>query len=116
MASFENYPEASKQICLEIERKFVSLGVDWRDEFALRNLAVQVMAQDPAAGYSAVLTGDRADILKELYGLVGIMLRTQEESAAGGSELSGTDAWKAFARALWAVKEYPSAESLKSGS
>lgn len=115
MADFENYPVVAARIALEIERKMIALEVDWHNDLALRNLAVQIMAHDPRQGYIAGSPGDEASILKELSGLVGLMLRTMEESAQGGEEVSGSDAWKALARALWATKEFPSSKSVTEG-
>jgi hypothetical protein len=44
----------------------------------------------------------------DLFGLAGIMLKTMEESASTGIMSHGGGAWKAFAKALWAEKEFRS--------
>jgi hypothetical protein len=48
--------------------------------------------------------GARSRPRRPSYRLAALMLRTMEESATSGFEVDGGDAWKAFARALWAEK------------
>lgn len=106
MAEFENHTEQARAIELEIERKGIALGIDWTNPADVRALAhealdhyaenVQRAARDPH---------DRRQMAKvELFGLAALMLHTMEESATSGFEVHGGDAWKAFARALWAEK------------
>jgi hypothetical protein len=104
MPEYEDYEGTAAWIELEIERKLVILGVDWHDEGAMRALAKEALAFNGTGnggGDKSVDTIARV----ELYGLIGLMLRTMEESAGIGREVHGRDAWKAVARALWAEKD-----------
>ena len=108
MSGFENYAESTKEIEIQIERKGVVLGIDWNDDFQVRNLAREAL--DPAAKDYAVSSSAPIDhklMAKHgLFGLAAIMLRTMEESASVGIETHGGPAWKALAKALWAESEY----------
>jgi hypothetical protein len=104
MAGFENYTEEVREIEQEIERKGIVLGIDWDDEVQVRRLAREAL--DHASGeqrISATNPVDQELMAKlDLFGLVGIMLKTMEESASVGVESHGGAAWKSFAKALWA--------------
>ena len=107
MAGFENYGADTGEIEREIERKGVVLGVDWADEVQVRALAREALEhiQDDVR-IAASGTVERKLLAKvDLFGLAGMMLKTMEESASIGMESHGGDAWKAFAKALWAEKE-----------
>lgn len=103
MAGFENYAQDTRDIELEIERRGVALGIDWHNEEQVRALAREALTY-PAS--EITMLADKPDYTKlaklELFGLAGLMLRTMQESAETGFESHGGDAWKAFARALWA--------------
>ena len=104
MAGYENYGESTKEIEQEIERMGIVLGIDWTDEHQVRTLAREAVnhLQDDLK-VAAENPGDfrlRAKI--DLFGLAGIMLKTMTESAENGLQSHGGDAWKAFAKALWA--------------
>ncbi|MBS1158315.1 MAG: hypothetical protein H6R15_734 [Proteobacteria bacterium] len=104
MSGFENYARNTDEIELEIVRKGIALGIDWQDEVQVRALAREALshvAADLKIAVEAPLD-HRALAKLELFGLAGIMLRTMEESAEQGIESHGGEAWKAFARALWA--------------
>ncbi len=104
MAGFENYARDTAEIEAEIVRKGIALGIDWSDDVALRQLAREALAFNPAEVHllaSAAL--DYRQLARiELFGLAGVMLKTMTESAGQGQETHGGPAWKAFARALWA--------------
>jgi hypothetical protein len=106
MAEFENHSEQTREIELEIERKGIALGIDWNDEAAVRALAHDALdhyAENVRRAASA--PRDFRQMAKvELFGLAALMLHTMEESARRGYETHGGNAWKAFARALWAEK------------
>ena len=109
MAGFENYAQDTHDIELEIERKGVALGIDWTNEDAVRALAREALDFAGAAEKDKELDANHLDYARlaklELFGLAGLMLRTMQESAsAAGFESHGGDAWKAFARALWAER------------
>ncbi|MEC5398712.1 hypothetical protein [Uliginosibacterium sp. H1] len=106
MAGFEDYGTTASQIAAEIERKLIALGVDWRDEGKLRELAREAFAYDASKGFPGAGSLDpqrRAKV--ELYGLVVLMMMTMEESANHGLEVRGNDAWRAIGKALWTEKE-----------
>lgn len=104
MSGFENYARSTSEIEQEIERKGIALGIDWQDEVQVRALAREALAHVAAdEKFSATAPVDHQRLAKlELFGLAAIMLRTMEESAVQGFESHGGEAWKAFARALWA--------------
>lgn len=107
MAGFENYGADTGEIEREIERKGVVLGVDWADEAQVRALAREALDHlQEDVRIVASGTVDRKLLAKvDLFGLAGMMLKTMEESASIGIESHGGEAWKAFARALWAEKD-----------
>ncbi len=107
MAGFENYPEDTREIELEIERKGIVLGIDWNDPVQVRALAREAIehAGDAARRAAADPSDHRLLAKVDLFGLAGLMLRTMEESALAGVETHGGPAWKAFAQALWAEAE-----------
>ncbi len=97
MSGFEDHQRTLGEIELEIERRGVVLGIDWGNDAQVRALAREALAADPA--------DYRARAKLELFGLVALMLRTMEETAADlGYESHGGIVWKVFARALWAEK------------
>lgn len=106
MAGFENYVEEIREIEQEIERKGISLGINWDDDAQVRVLAREAL--DHATGDVKISATDPVDprlmAKLDLFGLAGIMLRTMEESAMVGIESHGGPAWKSFAKALWAEK------------
>ncbi len=106
MAGFENYAQDTHDIELEIERRGVALGIDWKNDEQVRALAREALdfadAPDKRVDHDHL---DYARLAKlELFGLAALMLRTMQESATTGFESHGGDVWKAFARALWAEK------------
>jgi hypothetical protein len=106
MAAFENYSREAQDIEREIERKGFILGIDWNDDTQVRLLAREALAcrnlDDPAR----CDTSDPHSRTKiELFGLAQLMLTVMRESADDGLLTHGGDAWKAFARALWAEDE-----------
>lgn len=107
MSGFENYARSTNEIEQEIERKGIALGIDWQDEVQVRALAREALAHVAAdEKLSATAPVDHRRLAKlELFGLAAIMLRTMEESAVQGVESHGGEAWKAFAKALWAEAE-----------
>ncbi len=108
MSGFENYATNAKEIELQIERKGVVLGIDWRNDAQVRNLAREAL--DPKAKDIHISTAGPVDHMLmaklDLFGLAALMLRTMEESASVGIESHGGVAWKSFAKALWAEAEY----------
>lgn len=100
MGSFENYPEETRQLELEIERKGIALGIDWNDAAVVDALACEAL--DFAPGSHPDLAHDRARLIRfELIGLAGLMLRVMTESANDHILTHGGVAWKALGRALW---------------
>lgn len=104
MAGYENYGESTKEIEQEIERKGIVLGIDWSDEHQVRTLAREALShlQEDLKVAAANPDDFRLRAKIDLFGLAGIMLKTMTESADNGLQSHGGDAWKAFAKALWA--------------
>ena len=104
MAGYENYGESAKEIEQEIERKGIILGIDWTDEHQVRTLAKEALGhlQDDLKTAAANPHDYRLRAKIDLFGLAGIMLKTMAESADNGMQSHGGEAWKAFAKALWA--------------
>jgi hypothetical protein len=108
MAGFENYAQDTHDIELEIERKGVALASTGPTKTPCAPSPGRrwILPAPPRRTRSSTPTTSTARLAKlELFGLAGLMLRTMQESAsAAGFESHGGDAWKAFARALWAEK------------
>ncbi len=104
MSGFENYSQDTRAMELEIERKGIALGIDWSDEVQVRALAREALDFKPDAVHLAAdhQVDPQQMARLDLFGLAGLMLKTMQESAELGFESHGGDAWKAFARALWA--------------
>lgn len=104
MSGYENYGASTREIEHEIERKGIVLGIDWSDEVQVRGLAREALGnlQDTLKTAAANPDDLRLRAKIDLFGLAGIMLKTMEESADNGIQSHGGDAWKAFAKALWA--------------
>jgi hypothetical protein len=104
MSGFEDYARDTREIELEIERRGIALGIDWQDEVQVRALAREALEHSADdARLAATSPVDYRLLAKvDLFGLAGIMLKTMEESAREGIESHGGEAWKAFAKALWA--------------
>ena len=112
MAAFENYAREAQEIEREIERKGLILGIDWSDDTQVRLLAQEALAcRDPGDGPLGKPNDPRALAKMELFGLAQLMLTVMRESADDGLLTHGGDAWKSFARALWAEQE--TAQALK---
>lgn len=104
MSGFENYAREAGQLEREIERKAVILGIDWSDVAQVRELARQAL--DCKLGENNCEPDNPRDRTRiELFGLAQLMLTVMKESAKVDMHTHGGDAWKAFARALWAEHE-----------
>ncbi|QEL66553.1 hypothetical protein OTERR_30770 [Oryzomicrobium terrae] len=101
------YGQDADAISHEITRRLIALGADWADPAQMRALAEEMLSpttlhkiREQAGG------GDHlAQAKLDLFGLSGIMLKSMEHSAEQGILAHGNDAWKAFAKALWQVKD-----------
>lgn len=117
MSDFENYPDHAYRISIEIEGKLVALGLDWRDEQSMREVAREALT---IKGDHQQLARIEDPLLRrarmELHGLIGLMLQTMTESAQVGYEVHGRDSWKALARALWAEKEVLDSNNVSRGT
>lgn len=107
MSGFENYAKDTTEIEREIERKGIILGINWADAAQVRLLAREALEHlQEEVKISASNPLDFNQLAKvDLFGLAGLMLKTMTESANYGIESHGGDAWKAFAKALWAEAE-----------
>ena len=105
MADFEHYSSTANGIALEIERKLVALNIDWHDDSAMRQLASEALKYDKERKFPGLEKGGADQLAHmELCGLIALMHGTIAEGAIDGQDIHGSEAWKALARALWAVK------------
>lgn len=102
MAQFEDQQGDALDISREIARKLIVLGVDWDDPQAMRAIAREALHYTADRGSALLERPGRTKL--ELFGLIGLMLKTMEEGADQGSHIHGSDVWKAMAKALWAEK------------
>lgn len=101
MSGFENYAAEAASIEIELQRKGISLGIDWTDEAQVRELARAALACKPGASHCNF--DDPIEAARfELFGLAQLMLRVMQESAGEHILTHGGPTWKAFAHALWA--------------
>lgn len=105
MAGFEDYARNARDIERAIEQKGIALGVDWGDEQQVRALAREALTPAPNAGAHVAAHDHKRMARIELFGLIGLMLQTMQESASLGFETHGGPTWKSLARALWAEKD-----------
>ncbi|MBK9218201.1 MAG: hypothetical protein RJA63_337 [Pseudomonadota bacterium] len=102
MAQFEDHQGDALDISREIARKLIVLGIDWADSRAMREIAHEALRYSADRNNELAERPSRAKL--ELFGLIGLMLRTMEEGADRGSHIHGSDVWKAMAKALWEEK------------
>ncbi len=111
MAEFEDQQGDAAQISREIAGKLVALGVDWNDPEEMRALAREALDFRGSSQKRFLASGEPVSRLKlELFGLIGLMLKTMEEGASFGGHIHGSEVWKAMARALWDEKTGSSAK------
>ena len=105
MAEFEDQQGDALDISHEIAGKLVALGVDWNDEAQMRVIAREALEFSSSKQNSLLASGEPVSRLKlELFGLIGLMLKTMEEGASFGGHIHGNEVWKALAKALWEEK------------
>ena len=105
MSEIENQQQDAREICNEIVRVLIGLGLDWENDSAMRDLAREALAFDP--GHVPHLSADdvTARTKRKLFGLIALMFRTMQEGAEINEMIHGNAAWKALAKALWAEKD-----------
>jgi len=104
MSEFENQQRDAEEICTEIVRVMIGLGLDWEDEHVLRSLAREALSFD-AAHAPHLEPGDLTGRSKrKLFGLIALMFRTMQEGAEVNALIHGNQVWKALAKALWQEK------------
>lgn len=94
--------ERSAEIEVEIERMGIALGIDWDDEFQVRELAKEALqhAQEAMSQYTHDLSDYRQKAKITLFGLAAMMMDIMAKSAGKGIHTHGGVAWKAFSKAL----------------
>jgi hypothetical protein len=104
MSEIENQQQDAREICNEIVRVLIGLGIDWEDDTGMRELAREALAFDPA--HAAHLNPEDVEkrTKRKLFGLIALMFRTMQEGAETNEMIHGNAAWKALAKALWAEK------------
>ena len=105
MSEIENQQQDAREICNEIVRVLIGLGLDWEDNTRMRDLAREALAFDPT--HAPHLNPDEVEARtkRKLFGLIALMFRTMQEGAETNEMIHGNAAWKALARALWAEKD-----------
>jgi hypothetical protein len=98
------YSVEAEKLALEIERKLVILGFDWRDDAAMRRLAQDLLEVRSGVEEPAGTHDYRDHAWQSLQGLVGLMNVLMAEGASKNVAIHGNDAWKALSRAMWAAK------------
>lgn len=102
MPIFENYAREAREIEQEIVRHGLILGIDWNDEFQVRQLARKALAcKDPASDPDCRTDDPQAAARMEIFGLAQLMLTVMRQSADDGIHTHGGPVWKALGRALW---------------
>jgi len=106
VSGFENFAQEARDIEHALERHGVAMGIDWNDTASVRALAAEALKSQPAHIKSLVLSKDPACRARgEIFALSNLMLKLMAESAGIGVHTHGGCAWKAFARALYALTE-----------
>jgi len=104
MSEIENQQKDAEEICSEIMRVMIGLGLDWEDEHVLRKVAREALAFDPAHAPSLAPGDIESRTKRKLFGLIALMFRTMQEGAEVNELIHGNRVWKALAKALWAEK------------
>lgn len=102
MSQIDHHSAEVSHIETELMRRMIALGLDWHDESAMMQLALQCKAFGPADAQAAYASQDYAQISKaEIFALASMMLRTMESAALEGREVHGGEVWKAFGKHLY---------------
>ena len=106
MADFEDYRKATKEIEHRMMHKNILEGIDWGNDEQVRALAREALDRSAEeTKFSPASPVDYKLLAKvELFGCAVFMLKTIEENAVEGKgfQSRASEAWKAFAKALWA--------------
>ncbi len=96
-----------REIELEMERKCLALGLDYTNQYAVRQVARELLHNIDALRKAASDGDMHARIKVELYGLAMLMHMTNTETFGQGymsqlKSLSKSEsAWSAIAQAMW---------------
>ena len=102
MSAFENYAAEAAQLEIEITRKGIVLGIDWKNDDEVRTIARRALSSlldtleldHPAASPKGMA-------MLEIVGLSQLMRRVMKESADHGILTHGGPVWKKLGHALW---------------
>lgn len=101
MSGFGHFDRDAQELEREIVRRGIALGIDWNDAAAVRALAREALACDPACNLEALRSPDlKRRARAELFALAALMLRTMTQSAEFGVHTHGGPVWKTLGRAL----------------
>ena len=101
MSQIEDHWAEVEHIETELMRKLSALGLDWHDEAAMAQLAVECKAFGPADADAAYASNDMQRITKaEILALVSVMISTMESAALDGREVHGGEVWEALYKHL----------------
>ncbi|QID16780.1 hypothetical protein G3580_03495 [Nitrogeniibacter mangrovi] len=107
MSGFGDFARNARELEQALVRHGVALGIDWSDERAVRALAVEAM--------QCCRTGSIVEYMRstdphqrakgQIFAMANLMLKLMTSSANTGVHTHGGPAWKAFARALYALDD-----------
>ena len=102
MSQNENHWMEVSLIETEILRHMIALNLDWHDEVAMTQLAVECKAFGPGQAKAAYASKDQRLITRaQLFGLVSTMIQTMESAAIENRDVHGGEVWKALAKHLY---------------
>jgi len=102
MSQIENHWDEVGQIEIEMMRHMLALGIDWKDDAAMKQLADECKNFGPAQVKAAYASHDRTQTTRaELFALASVMLRTMASAATDNRDVHGGEVWKAFGKHLY---------------
>ncbi len=102
MSQIEDHWNEVSRIETEMLRKMTALGLDWHDDRAMAQLALECKTFRPADADAAYASHDPAKMAKaEIFALASLMLRAMENAALEGRDVHAGEVWKAFGKHLY---------------
>ncbi|MDO8464414.1 MAG: hypothetical protein Q7S46_04050 [Gallionella sp.] len=102
MSQIEDHRSETSHIEIELMRKMLALGLDWRDDAAMKKLASECKAFGPNQAQAAFTSNNGESKIKaDIFVLASLMMKTMESAAYEGREVHGGEVWKAFGKHLY---------------
>ncbi|MFZ2302121.1 MAG: hypothetical protein WAW10_09670 [Gallionella sp.] len=102
MSQIEDHRSETSHIEIELMRKMLALGLDWRDDAAMKRLASECKAFGPEQARAAFASNDtQAKTKAEIFVLASLMMKTMGSAANESREVHGGEVWKAFGKHLY---------------